>query len=1218
MRFQNLVILPALLLGLPLPATPASSSLQPDTPREGWRFQVQRSVERKGSVTSAAETSGFHSRIEARWLETITHTRRRQVIRSERHPLALEHQVDGSDQGLPLPEPPVAAQQIEGSWRLYGADGKLLDDQTQIGALGGPPAFTLWPGGVLRQGRRWCLSGDRLENALAPLGIQYASLEMSVERIGREPSTGLQTAYLQGDLYGILPHRGHDTKLRARVELDLPPTLGLALRLDVSGQFEADEPLTGPAEGRRLVRGSYRFRQTLAPSRAVLTALAQPSGQQPQSRPGDGPGRAPGAGDRARATEGLHTAWRYGNMEQIALMLRLGADPDTRGESGCPLLHEALLDEDSGLGWSRAALLMEHDADIDRHCPGKGTPLLLAIDRHLPLESVVSGLLKAGADPDKPSPGGETPLMRALQYSFGQAELVKQLLAAGADINRPAPGGILPHALDADKETLALLLQAGADPGSPSRSGEPILLMAARLWDSALRAAGAPKQADDTSTTRALDTVRAMRLRDSLRLMLKLGADLQAALDAADPASRARQRLLALGLREAVSCGAVAGVRDLLQRGADVHARWDDAGQCSLLDSALLSHGSETELVTLLLQAGAPVEHACHSVGPPLLRAADTAHIQTLAALLQHGAKVNARAGDGSSPLQKALLRNDPRDELAVVRLLLGAGADFQHSDDEGNGVLHQAAYLGSPDTVRALLGAGARIDARDKLGNTPLMTALRMRKRDNVDVLIQAGADLNARDSAGAPLLHAAAGGGDLELVQLLLQAGADPHGRDSFGRTAMHRAAERGRVKVMDHLLRQGADANAVDRDRSSPLLMVAELVDWNYENGDAALEMLLTAGAWVDQQDSSGDSALMKMIRRGHADGARRLMEAGADIHLRNQRQESALLISAGDDDDTGVARDAKRRVMRRLLEAGADPNAQDSAGRTALFLIAESGSHDDDLLNAETLLRFGADPALPNRKGETARSRFGLLRLREWLRGAERLGASRVAAWVLDDLDTVRAQADLLVTQRRMPDWQVDARDAEGRTRLMRAARAGYPAAMRYYLERGAAVDESDKRGMTPLMLAALGGRGPAVTMLLRQGARPAVQMENGFSALLLAAIAGASESVQALLDHGVPVDEKAADGHTALWYAAQNGHPEVARLLLERGAAVDAADTDGWTALMAATMEQDLDMARLLVERGADPRAKTVQGISAEIIAGHKKYQELTDLFASAR
>ncbi len=90
-----------------------------------------------------------------------------------------------------------------------------------------------------------------------------------------------------------------------------------------------------------------------------------------------------------------------------------------------------------------------------------------------------------------------------------------------------------------------------------------------------------------------------------------------------------------------------------------------------------------------------------------------------------------------------------------------------------------------------------------------------------------------------------------------------------------------------------------------------------------------------------------------------------------------------------------------------------------------------------------------------------------------------------------------------------------------------------------------------------------------------------------------------------------------NGFTALRHAAAHGHPDLARLLLERGADVNTTGHRGWTPLMSAVAENNEEMARLLIDRGADPTIKTDKGISAEVIARHKEYDQLLKFLSYA-
>ena len=191
--------------------------------------------------------------------------------------------------------------------------------------------------------------------------------------------------------------------------------------------------------------------------------------------------------------------------------------------------------------------------------------------------------------------------------------------------------------------------------------------------------------------------------------------------------------------------------------------------------------------------------------------------------------------------------------------------------------------------------------------------------------------------------------------------------------------------------------------------------------------------------------------------------------------------------------------------------------------------------------------------------------------------------------------------------------INSRNQDGTTALMKAAEGGHKETMQLLLERGADVHAKNNAGKTALMHAADKGRTETAAMLIEKGADINAQSKLGETALMIAAIKGQTETAQLLIDSGADVHAKNTFGWTALMEAAERGHTETAALLLERGADVNAKNAYDSTALKWAAQRGHLEIAALLIDRGADVNAKNKDGETALMKAaffGHKEIAAL--------
>jgi predicted Ser/Thr protein kinase len=154
---------------------------------------------------------------------------------------------------------------------------------------------------------------------------------------------------------------------------------------------------------------------------------------------------------------------------------------------------------------------------------------------------------------------------------------------------------------------------------------------------------------------------------------------------------------------------------------------------------------------------------------PALIIAAARGDLQITTSLLDRGADVNARDGQGWTALLGAVDRGDQ----TIVEMLLDRGADVNAQDDQGWTALSGAADRGHHEIARLLLERGADVNAARESGVTSLMIAASRGDHELVQMLLDRGANVNARSADGTTALGSAVDRGHAEIVELLLDRG-------------------------------------------------------------------------------------------------------------------------------------------------------------------------------------------------------------------------------------------------------------------------------------------------------------------------------------------------------------------------------------------------------------------------------------------------------------
>ncbi len=183
-------------------------------------------------------------------------------------------------------------------------------------------------------------------------------------------------------------------------------------------------------------------------------------------------------------------------------------------------------------------------------------------------------------------------------------------------------------------------------------------------------------------------------------------------------------------------------------------------------------------------------------------------------------AALSVGTGVGGEKEDKQLLEAAMWNNLNMMKIAIGSGANIDARGEFNNTPLHYATNNGALDAIKYLVKIGANVNAKNDNDATPLhLTTLHDRREEAASFLIARGADLDpqTRKERETPLLSAVKSAPSM--VGLLLKSGADVDIPDNRGATPLFTATISGQYDLAKLLLRHNAQTNLANNKNNSP---------------------------------------------------------------------------------------------------------------------------------------------------------------------------------------------------------------------------------------------------------------------------------------------------------------------------------------------------------------------------------------------------------------
>ncbi|ORX42837.1 ankyrin [Piromyces finnis] len=502
--------------------------------------------------------------------------------------------------------------------------------------------------------------------------------------------------------------------------------------------------------------------------------------------------------------------------------------------------------------------------------------------------------------------------------------------------------------------------------------------------------------------------------------------------------------------------------------------------------------------------------------------------------------------------------------------------SDINHQDDNGNTALLYACKLNNKKIIELLLKNGANTNLVNVKNKSPLMYSCKNGNKSCVDILLQYHAKLDIEsNSSGKTAFKYACGSGKLPVIKTLIQHKAinnKRHYSDAF-----NYAPQNEFFDDVYHLLQSYTEICLNDYNYTlseenckDPLIIVSyknsmELISHcikgNIEKVRSILAMTNEGECMnsldIDFRDKHGYTALMWASYFGHTNIVKELIYHHANINLKSDIEESAILLACkkghvdtakvlikygADVNDTNYHDDTllmiaclrgNFKLTQLLLENNANVNAQNKSNDSALIYAVEKDQEEC----VDLLLQHNADLTFKNDYNDSI---FVI---------AYRKNNIKIMDLLLTDYEYKYNNGSNGEDDRLM----IDERNliSSGKTLLMLACSQGNKDMIKILIKHRIDALFKNYNGNTALHISCQHRNTEVAEMLLQyQPEIVNIQNKNGKTPLMIACKLGDTLMVSLLLKYNGSINLKDHNGKTALMIACKYGHIDTINYIVD--------------------------------------------------------------------